>query len=79
MDFLGPALGISKCFTTLSQHLGHDIKFLSVNVCGLYSKQLNPGFMAYINKFDVIGFQETKTDSLDSINLENVALFLKHR
>ena len=41
--------------------------------------QLNPDFVSYINKFDVIGFQETKTDSLDSINLENVALFLKHR
>jgi len=31
-------------YNDLSQHLGHDIKFLSVNVCGLYSKQLNTGF-----------------------------------
>jgi len=41
--------------------------------------QLNPDFVSYINKFDVIGFQETKTDSLDSINLENFTLLFKHR
>jgi len=43
-------------------------------------KQLNPDFVSYIKGFNVIGFQETKTDSFDRINIESfIFLHRKHK
>lgn len=55
------------------------INILSLNVCGLVSKQIAPEFLECIQKYDLIGFQETKTDCLDSVFFENYTLYFKHR
>lgn len=55
------------------------MKLLTVNVCGLRSKLICPEFINYINSADIIGFQETKTDCLDDINLHDYILHFKHR
>ena len=62
-----------------SEHCLKNIKLLSLNVCGLTSKQVYPEFKSLINDHDIIGFQESKMDSLDSLNIENYTLFFKHR
>jgi len=56
-----------------------SLHVLSLNVCGLRSKDKNLDFINYINKFDIIGFQETKLDSLDTVNIEGFTLYFKHR
>jgi exonuclease III len=57
----------------------NGLKFLSLNVCGLKSKLILPEFCSYIEQFDIIGFQETKLDSLDTVSLNNFDLHFKHR
>ena len=49
-----------------------NLKFLSLNVCGLRSKLLIPEFFNYINQFDVISLSEMKLDDLDEIILQTV-------
>ena len=46
------------------------INFLSINVCGLKSKFNIPEFTELINSYDIIGFQETKLDDVDEINID---------
>ena len=38
-----------------------------------------PEFNEFIDKFDLIGFQETRTDELDTIDLKDYILHFKHR
>lgn len=55
------------------------MKLVSLNVCGLRSKALFPEFSSFLNSYDIIGFQETKTDQLDDISLNDFDLYFKHR
>ena len=41
------------------------LNLVSLNVCGLKSKTIIPEFRNYIDKFDIIGLQETKMDFVD--------------
>lgn len=52
---------------------------VSLNVCGLRSKCIFPEFQTFLKSYDIIGFQETKTDRLDDITLEHFNLYYKHR
>ena len=42
-----------------------DVKFLSLNVCGLRSKLKQTEFLEFISMYDIIVLTETKTDELD--------------
>ncbi|MES9881062.1 MAG: reverse transcriptase domain-containing protein [Sedimenticola sp.] len=63
----------------ISENESAQLTFLSLNVCGLKSKLLLPEFHDYIQDYDIIGFQETKTDLIDEITLPNFNLYFKHR
>ena len=47
----------------------NPLKFLSLNVCGLKSRCINPDFISYLQSFHIIGLQETKLSEIDQINL----------
>ena len=53
--------------STVRQHSSviNDIKFLSINVCGLKSRLNSPEL---INSFDIIGVQETKLDDASRLH-----------
>ena len=53
--------------------------FLSVNVCGLRSKLNCPDFVSLINKYDIIGVQETRTDDIDTIIIPGYSVYLNNR
>ena len=55
------------------------LKLATLNVCGLRSKIVCPEFIHFINQFDILGLQETKTDCLDDIQLHDYILHFKHR
>ena len=55
------------------------LSFLTLNVCGLINKLLLPEFHSLISEYDLIGLQESKTDSLDTLNIPGYKLFCKHR
>ena len=48
-------------------------------MCGLRSKTLFPEFHGLISNYDIIGFQETKTDQMDDLTLPGFILKFKHR
>ena len=57
-----------------------QLKFLSLNVCGLVSKLKCPDFLSLINEYDIIGVQETKTDDEDSyIEIPGYDVFFHNR
>ena len=64
-----------------SSFISHErvLKITSLNVCGLRSKTLFPDFNEFVSRFDIIGFQETKTDQLDDLTLPGYILKFKHR
>ena len=62
----------------LTANESSNIKIASY-VCGLRSKLLFPEFVSKIRQYDVIGFQETKTDDLDDIILEDYNVCFKNR
>ena len=47
------------------------VNFLSLNVCGLSSKIQNDDFVQSIKNYDVLCFQETKTDEVDDTPLNS--------
>ena len=51
------------------------IKLLSLNTL----KLLLPEFHSFISHYDIIGFQESKTDSLDTLTIPNFKLMCNHR
>ena len=61
------------------QFSGEPFRILTINVCGLKTRTLYPEFISYISMYDIIGIQETKTDSLDEINLPGCIIRFKHR
>ena len=56
-----------------------DLKLVSINVCGLKSKQACPEFINMLNNYDIIGLQETKMDDLDSFLLDGFTIHFKNR
>ena len=62
-----------------NEHCIKNLNILSLNVCGLTRKQVYPELKSLINEHDIIGFQESKMDCLDSFTLDNYTLFYKHR
>ena len=56
-----------------------DMKILSLNVCGLTSKQDCPDFIDFMRQYDIIGYQETKMNNLDTFLLEGYTFHFKHR
>jgi len=56
------------------------IKICSLNVCCLISKLMNPDFRTFIESYDILIFQESKTDELDVLELpNNYMCFARHR
>ena len=51
------------------------LSFLTLNVCGLMNKLLLPEFHSLIAEYDIIGLQESKTDSLDTLNIPAINCF----
>ena len=47
------------------------LKPVTLNVGGLRSKIICPESISHINQFDILGLQETKTDSIDDIKLHD--------
>lgn len=64
-------------FSTGTNTCGLNI--LSLNACSLKNKIIYPNFVDFVSNYDIIGFQETKTDSLDTINFPNYSIHYKHR
>ena len=56
-----------------------NLKFLSVNACGLRGKLRFPEFTDLIESYDIIGVQETKLDDLDSICIPGYEIVCKNR
>lgn len=52
---------------------------MTLNVCGLKTRCLYPDFLDFLSQYDIIGLQETKTDSLDDIRIQGYNLHFKHR
>ena len=51
-----------------------------MNICGLLTKLMNPDFRTFIESYDILIFQESKTDELDVLELpNNYMCFAKHR
>ena len=48
-------------------------------MCGIESKKTTPEFLDFISKYDIIGFQETKTNQFDTIELNEFNIYLKNR
>ena len=60
-------------------HAEKTIKPLSLSTCGLKSKLLLPEFYSFISHYDIIDFQETKTDSSDTLTIPSFKLMCNHR
>lgn len=56
-----------------------ELKVLSLNVCGLASKSQIPEFIELINRYDIIGIQESKTDDCDDINIPGYNIVYNNR
>ena len=55
------------------------LAILSLNACGIISKLNCPDLIGLIQKYDIIGIQETKTDDLDTISIPGYKVFVKNR
>ncbi len=63
------------------QNKQDSIKLLSLNVCGLATRQVYPEFRELIANYDIICFQETKLDDIDNerIELHDFKILFKNR
>lgn len=58
----------------------NELKILTLNVCGLNSKLKCPEFISFLNQYDIIGLQETKTDDTDThIEIPGYKIFFHNR
>ena len=57
----------------------NKLNILSLNVCGLSAKLRCPEFCDFLNQYEIIGLQESKTDDTDSIVLPGYTCFLNNR
>ena len=56
-----------------------NLKILSLNVCGIKRRLQYPDFIELINAYDIICFQETKTDNCDKISSPGFIFEMKNR
>ena len=56
-----------------------QLKFLSLNTCGLKPKLDCPEFISFISDYDIVGIQESKLDDLDIISINNYHVFTNNR
>lgn len=56
-----------------------SIKICSINVGGLKSKLIIPGFLVFIKQYDIVAIQETKLDNLDTITVEGFKMYHSNR
>ena len=56
-----------------------DLRVLSLNVCGVKNKLNYDEFANLINKHDIVGLTETKTDDTDKIEIPGFVTFMKNR
>ena len=70
---------ISNTPIQLSDKTSGQIKFLSLNVCGLRSKLRVPEFLEHLNLYDVIGLQETKLGDVDCISIPDDSAATQNR
>lgn len=66
-------------FSSSVQNDLKNLRVLSLNVCGITSRQAYPEFNALLSQFDIIGLQETKTNDLDTFELEGFIFQFKNR
>ena len=52
------------------------LQFLTLNTCGLKSKFIIPECCDFIGQYDIIGLQETKSDTLDSFEIQAILCIL---
>ena len=57
----------------------HDLKLLSLNVCGLKSKLKIPEFIETVNSYDIVALQESKLDDVDNIEVPGYTVFCQKR
>jgi exonuclease III len=58
----------------------HFCLYQNLNVCGLMSKLKDPNFFNIFQNYDILFFQETKTDNLDHLSLPDGFTYVaKHR
>lgn len=55
------------------------INVCTLNVCGLSSKCHVPEFINFVSSFDILGFQESKTDDTDAIYFPGYQVFYNNR
>lgn len=82
MISMAPTLNYSQTDTSDDvnlQYSGNILKLLSINVCGINRRLNYPEFIELVNRYDLLCFTETKTDDLDTIELDNNVLFAKNR
>jgi exonuclease III len=48
-------------------------------VCGINKRLQYPGFLEFVDDFDVIGLQETKVDDSDNLQIPGYTVFTKNR
>ena len=72
-----------SCSSANNSNFSHsgkpELKLLSLNVCGLASKSQIPEFVELINRYDIIGIQESKTDDCDDINIPRYSIVYNNR
>lgn len=56
-----------------------DLRVLSLNVCGVKNKLSYDEFTNLINKHDIVGLTEPKTDDTDGIEIPGFVTFMKNR
>ena len=59
--------------------IDNNIKIVSLNVCGLAARLRCPEFISFLQKYDIIGLQETKTDVTDDIYIPGYKVHIRHR
>ena len=55
------------------------LKILTLNVCGLLSKQNTPEFLETIKNYDIIGLQEIKMDDTDHFCIKDYTFYSNNR
>ena len=63
----------------LSEYTSQDLKFLSLNLCGLKSKLNIPEFKEMVSTYDIIALQETKLNDVDYVDLAGYTIICQNR
>ena len=64
---------------TYSQFNGRNLKFGSLNICGLKKRLDYPEFLTTIFSYDILCIAETKLDSTDVVSVPGYTFLSQHR